>query len=72
MPGNKNSGGARQGTGPVRRRYTLTHGSAVLLRELTRSTLGKKEVSEAELTATLEAVIAAAVDARLVELETAD
>lgn len=68
MPGTKGkSGGARQGTGPARRRYTLTHGSAVLLRELTRSALGKKDVSEAELTAALETLIVAAVDARLKE-----
>lgn len=72
MPGNTNSGGARKGTGPVRRRYTLTQGSAVLLRELTRSTLGKKDVSETELIATLESLITAAAAARLAELETVE
>lgn len=68
MPGTKgNSGGARQGTGPVRHRFNLSYGSAVLLRELARSRLGKKDISEAELTATIEALIAQAVDARLAE-----
>lgn len=70
MPGKKGkSGGARQGTGPARRRFNLSHGSAVLLRELTRSRLGKKDISETELTATIEALITQAVDARLAEIK---
>lgn len=68
MAGTKGkSGGARSGTGPVRRRYVISHGAAVLLRELTRSKLGRKSVSEAELTAEIEAAIVAAVDARIVD-----
>lgn len=68
MPGTKGkSGGARQGTGPARRRFTLTQGSAVLIRELTRGQLRKKDVSEAEITAMIESLITAAVDARLNE-----
>lgn len=70
MPGRKNrSGGARTGSGPVRRRFTLSIGAATLLRELTRSQLGRRDVSEADLTKTLEALITAAVDKRLKELE---
>ncbi len=68
MAGNTNSGGARKGTGPVRRRFNLSFGRAVMLRELVRSELGRKDVTEAELTATVERLIVAAVDQRLVEL----
>lgn len=62
-------GGARPGSGPVRRRLTLSYGAAVLLRELTRSRLGRRDVSETDLVATLESIIAAAANARLAELE---
>ena len=56
----------------MRRRFNLSPGAAVLLRELTRSQLGKRGVSEAELTAVLESAITAAVDQRLAEIETAN
>jgi hypothetical protein len=70
MAGTKGkSGGARRGSGPARRRFTLTQGTAVMLRELTRSRLRKKDVSEAEITAVLESLIIAAVDMRLNERE---
>lgn len=72
MPGKKeHSGGARPGSGPVRRRFTVSYGTAVLIRELTRSRLGKRDVTEDELTGTVEAVIKAAVDSRLDEIDKA-
>lgn len=68
MAGNANSGGARKGSGPVRRRFNLSFGAAVLLRELVRSEQGRKDVTEAELTAAIERLITTTVDARLAEL----
>lgn len=53
----------------MRRRFNLGIGAATLLRELTRSRLRKRDVTEDELTKTLESLITAAVDARLKELE---
>lgn len=73
MPGRpQRSGGARSGSGPIRRRFNLSIGAATMLRELTRSRLGKRDVTEAELTELLESLIVTAVDARLKELEPID
>lgn len=70
MPGTKeHSGGARRGTGPVRRRYTLSIGVATMLRELTRSKLMRRDVTEEELMTEIEIAIKMAVDRRLAELE---
>lgn len=60
MAGKKQrSGGARTGSGPIRRRFTLSGPASISLRELTRAQLGRRDVSQAELTAQLEAALAA-------------
>ena len=67
MAGNKNSGGARKGSGPVRRRFNLSFGHAVMLRELVRSELRRKDVTEEELTARIGNLIAVAIETRLAD-----
>jgi len=58
MPGTKgHSGGARQGTGPIRRRFTLSGPAAIYLRVLTQSRLQRKDVSNEEVDATLESIL---------------
>ena len=68
----KQHGGARQGSGPVRCRFHLSYGAAVLLRELTRSQVGRKDVTEADLTAVLEEAIKAATDRRITDSAPSD
>lgn len=69
MSGTKGrSGGARMGSGPIRRRFTLSTPAAILLRTLTQSTTGNKDVSAAEMTAVLEDAIRQATDARLAQI----
>lgn len=65
MAGNKNSGGARKGSGPVRRHFTLRFGAALLLRELVRSELRRRDVTEEELIARIESLIVTASNKRL-------
>jgi mRNA degradation ribonuclease J1/J2 len=57
MSGNKNSGGARRGSGPVRRRLTLSFPAALLIREKTRANHKRRDVTEEELNATLETIV---------------
>lgn len=58
MPGAKGrSGGARQGSGPIMRRFTLPSPAAIYLRELTRSRLGRKDVTKDEVNETLEGIV---------------
>lgn len=59
MPGNKNSGGARRGSGPVRQRFTLSFPAALLIREFTRAAHKRRDVTEEELNATLESIVQA-------------
>lgn len=54
--------------GRLRTRYTLSRPAALLLRELTRSRLRRSDVSDAELTATLEDAIRIASDQRIDEI----
>lgn len=57
MPGNKNSGGARRGTGPVRVRFTLDGPAAIYVRQLTRSRLNRNAVTADELNETLQQIV---------------
>jgi hypothetical protein len=58
MPGTKgHSGGARQGSGPIRRRFTLTAPAAIYLRTLTQSRHKRKDVSDEEVGQTLEMIL---------------
>ena len=57
MAGNKNSGGARRGTGPVRVRFTLDGPAAIYVRQLTRSRLNRRDVTADELNETLRQVV---------------
>lgn len=58
MPGAKQrSGGARKGTGPIRRRFTLSTPGAMFIRVETQARLHRKDVTEEELNATLEAIV---------------
>jgi hypothetical protein len=60
MPGVKGrSGGARQGSGPVRRRFTLSGPAAIYLKVLTQVRVGRKVVTPDECSETLEAILAA-------------
>ena len=58
MPGAKQrSGGARPGSGPIHRRFTISPPGALFLREETRSRLRKKDVSKEEITSVLESIL---------------
>jgi hypothetical protein len=59
MPGMKGrSGGAREGSGPVRRRFTLSGPAAIYLKVLTQVRTGRKAVTVEECSETLEAILA--------------
>jgi len=58
MSGTKgHSGGARQGSGPIRRRFTLSGPAAIYLRVLTQTRVGHKDVTQEELNKTLEGIL---------------
>jgi hypothetical protein len=58
MAGTKgHSGGAREGSGPIRRRFTLTAPAAIYVRTLTQSRLRRKDVTDDEVDETIEAII---------------
>lgn len=55
--------------GRIRTRYTLSRPAAILLRTLTQSRHGRRDVTDEELTAVLEDAIRIASDQRLSEIE---
>ena len=57
MAGNSNSGGARQGAGRIRRRYTISAPAAIYVRELTRARRKRKDVTDQELDETIEVIL---------------
>lgn len=60
MAGQKGkSGGARAGTGPIRRRFVLDAEAAQVLRLIAFRELGRKDVSEADLVAILNRLVKA-------------
>ncbi len=57
MAGNKNSGGARRGSGPVRVRFTLAGPAAIYVRQFTRSQLNRRDVTAEELNEALRQIV---------------